>query len=96
MRNWRRRARPSGWCRAATASRWQDYVASPSSTASAHAIARDAAELLIGDPRRIKRCPNHECLWLFYDASKNLSRRWCAMDDCGTLDKVRRFRGRAS
>lgn len=59
-----------------------------------HELARDAADLLTGDPRRIKRCPNHECQWLFHDASKNLSRRWCAMDDCGTRDKVRRFRRR--
>jgi len=57
-----------------------------------HAVARDAAGLLIGDRRRIKRCPSHDCLWLFYDSSKNLSRRWCAMDDCGTLEKVRRYR----
>jgi predicted RNA-binding Zn ribbon-like protein len=60
-----------------------------------HAIARDAAALLTGDLRRIKRCPSHDCLWLFHDDSKNLSRRWCAMDDCGTLAKVRRYRGRA-
>lgn len=59
-----------------------------------NAVARDAADLLMGDLRRIKRCPNHDCLWLFYDSSKNLSRRWCAMDDCGTRDKVRRFRQR--
>jgi predicted RNA-binding Zn ribbon-like protein len=60
-----------------------------------HAVARDAAGLLIGDRRRIKRCPAHDCLWLFYDSSKNLSRRWCAMDDCGTLEKVRRYRQKA-
>jgi predicted RNA-binding Zn ribbon-like protein len=59
-----------------------------------HAIARDAGALLTGDLRRIKRCPSHDCLWLFHDDSKNLSRRWCAMDDCGTLEKVRRYRGR--
>ncbi len=59
-----------------------------------HAIVRDAAALLTGERRRIKRCPAHECQWLFYDGSKNLSRRWCAMDDCGTRDKVRRFRAR--
>ncbi|HET6161343.1 MAG TPA: ABATE domain-containing protein [Dongiaceae bacterium] len=59
-----------------------------------HAVARDAADLLTGDLRRIKRCPAHDCLWLFHDDSKNLSRRWCAMDDCGTRDKVRRFRER--
>jgi len=59
-----------------------------------HAIARDAAALLTGDLRRVKRCPSHDCLWLFHDDSKNLSRRWCAMDDCGARDKVRRFRER--
>lgn len=57
-----------------------------------HTLARDAADLLTGDLRRVKRCPDHDCLWLFHDSSKNLSRRWCAMDDCGTKDKVRRFR----
>jgi predicted RNA-binding Zn ribbon-like protein len=61
-----------------------------------HAIARDAGDLLTGDLRRVKRCPAHDCLWLFHDDSKNLSRRWCAMDDCGTLAKVRRYRERAS
>jgi predicted RNA-binding Zn ribbon-like protein len=61
-----------------------------------HAIARDAAALLTGDLRRVKRCPSHDCLWLFHDDSKNLSRRWCAMDDCGTLAKVRRYRGRGA
>lgn len=61
-----------------------------------HTVARDAADLLTGDLRRIKRCPDDECLWLFHDGSKNLSRRWCAMDDCGTKDKVRRFRERSA
>lgn len=61
-----------------------------------HALARDAGDLLTGDPRRVKRCPAHDCLWLFHDDSKNLSRRWCAMDDCGTRDKVRRYRERAA
>lgn len=57
-------------------------------------VVRDAADLLTGDARRVKHCANHDCRWLFYDISKNLSRRWCAMDDCGTKDKVRRFRKR--
>lgn len=61
-----------------------------------HRIARDAGDLLTGDLRRVKRCPAHDCLWLFHDHTKNLSRRWCAMDDCGTRAKVRRFRERAS
>jgi predicted RNA-binding Zn ribbon-like protein len=61
-----------------------------------HRIARDAVDLMTGDLRRVKRCPAHDCLWLFHDDSKNLSRRWCAMDDCGTKDKVRRYRKRAA
>ena len=70
----------------------------PTNTATiidSHTVARDAADLLTGDLRRVKRCPDHDCLWLFHDGSKNLSRRWCAMHDCGARDKVGRFRGRA-
>ncbi len=60
-----------------------------------HAIARDAVDLLTAaDPLRLKRCPGEGCGWFFYDASKNGKRRWCVMEDCGTLDKVRRFRAR--
>lgn len=60
-----------------------------------HDIARDAAQLLLGDDiARLKRCPGDDCLWLFFDSSKNLSRRWCAMEDCGSRHKVRRFRQR--
>ncbi|MDY0882146.1 CGNR zinc finger domain-containing protein [Dongia soli] len=58
-----------------------------------HAIARDAVDLLTAaEPARLKRCPGEDCSWLFYDSSKNGTRRWCAMEDCGTRDKVRRFR----
>ncbi len=54
-------------------------------------IARDAAELLVaGDPERIKECGGKDCTWLFVDASKNRSRRWCDMRDCGNRAKARR------
>lgn len=60
-----------------------------------HAIARDAADLLTaGQLKRLKRCPGDHCGWLFYDTSKNASRRWCVMEDCGTRAKVRSFRAR--
>ena len=60
-----------------------------------HAIARDAADLLTsGDFKRLKRCPGEHCGWLFYDGSKNGTRRWCVMEDCGTRAKVKRFRAR--
>ena len=60
-----------------------------------HRLAMNALDLLLqGDPARLKRCAGHDCAWLFYDRSKNASRRWCLMADCGTTDKVRRFRQR--
>ena len=56
-------------------------------------VARSAAELLIsGDElSRLKECSDHICRWLFLDASKNRSRRWCEMRDCGSRAKSRRF-----
>jgi predicted RNA-binding Zn ribbon-like protein len=50
-----------------------------------------AAGDLITSPRlsRLKKCAG--CPWLFLDQSKNLSRRWCAMNDCGTHEKIRRY-----
>ena len=48
-----------------------------------------------GEPSRIKVCQNRDCLWVFYDRSKNRSRRWCEGNTgCGNLMKVRRFRAR--
>lgn len=56
-------------------------------------IARSAVNLLTdGDPARIKDCPTggDGCGWLFYDTSKNNSRRWCSMRGCGAPAKERR------
>jgi predicted RNA-binding Zn ribbon-like protein len=46
-----------------------------------------------GDPGRLKTCRNVDCAWVFYDLTKNRSRRWCE-DTCGNLMKVRRFRAK--
>ena len=57
-------------------------------------IALDALDLL-GDPSasRLRRCANTTCCgWLFLDTSKNQRRRWCAMETCGTADKMQRYR----
>jgi len=43
---------------------------------------------------RIKLCAGEDCGWLFYDASRNLTRRWCSMADCGNLAKARRHYAR--
>jgi len=72
---------------------WQD-AAQPADKLR-HGIARDAVDLLTaGDPARLRRCTGEDCGWFFYDSSKNGTRRWCVMEDCGTRDKVRRFRAR--
>lgn len=46
------------------------------------------------DAARIRQCPGERCGWLFVDTSRNGSRLWCDMADCGNLAKVRRFRTR--
>ncbi len=57
-------------------------------------IAASFAELLtLDDPSRIKKCENGDCNWIYYDESRNHSRRWCD-EGCASLIKVRRFRER--
>jgi predicted RNA-binding Zn ribbon-like protein len=56
-------------------------------------IARDARRLLTSDElARVRQCGGESCGWLFLDTSRNRSRQWCDMRDCGNLAKVRRFR----
>ncbi|HEX8531531.1 MAG TPA: CGNR zinc finger domain-containing protein, partial [Cytophagales bacterium] len=51
---------------------------------------RSACDLLTNfPPSRIKACPS--CAWLFLDASKNNTRRWCDMQACGSNDKAKRY-----
>ncbi len=58
-------------------------------------IADSAAEMLTeGDLTRLCQCGGEDCGWLFEDTSRNRSRQWCVMQDCGNVAKVRRFRSR--
>ncbi len=53
-------------------------------------VVLDAALLLTeGDRERLRHCPG--CDWLFYDVTRNRSRRWCDMQDCGSRAKSRRY-----
>lgn len=58
-------------------------------------IALSAAQFFVrGVTRRLKRCPGSGCDWLFIDVTKNGSRTWCSMADCGNRSKVTRYRMR--
>ena len=53
-------------------------------------VAHAATGLLTsGDLGRLKLCAG--CYWVFLDASRNRSRRWCTMEVCGTDEKMRRY-----
>jgi predicted RNA-binding Zn ribbon-like protein len=48
------------------------------------------ALLTTDDLSRVHQCPGaNDCGWLFYDTSKNGSRRWCSMEGCGSRVKMR-------
>ena len=57
-------------------------------------IVRSAAELLVSGEslEKIRQCKGSNCGWLFLDSSRNHSRCWCDMRDCGNRAKVRRHR----
>lgn len=77
-----------------------DWGASPKAEdleAPLRPVVRDAADLLVsGNLERVKQCGGHDCAWLFVDESRNRSRRWCDMADCGNRAKQRRLRRRRS
>jgi predicted RNA-binding Zn ribbon-like protein len=60
-------------------------------------LARSAADLLTSqDQHRLGQCADDRgCGWLFLDRSKNHSRRWCDMEDCGNRAKAHRHYRRA-
>jgi predicted RNA-binding Zn ribbon-like protein len=57
-----------------------------------------AAGLLTGDSlERVGQCADEKgCGWLFFDTSRNRTRRWCDMQDCGNRAKSKRHYLRAS
>ena len=56
-----------------------------------------AAVRLATDARargRVRLCEAPDCVWLFYDGTRNRSRRWCDMRQCGNRMKARRHHAR--
>jgi predicted RNA-binding Zn ribbon-like protein len=56
-------------------------------------VLRAAVDLLTSDAlARVRLCADASCAWLFLDTTRNRTRRWCDMKECGNRNKVRRFR----
>ncbi|MHA6531197.1 CGNR zinc finger domain-containing protein [Paenibacillus sp. BAC0078] len=53
-----------------------------------------AAAVLEKETSRFRICENPDCLWVYYDDTRNRSKRYCDDKLCGNLMKVRRFRAR--
>ena len=69
-----------GWDMADGSLRWPMWV-----------IAAACVDLLADAPLgRLGRCEH--CRWLYLDRSRNHSRRWCSMNACGAVIKMRRHR----
>jgi predicted RNA-binding Zn ribbon-like protein len=52
-------------------------------------VAESAAWLLEhGDITLVRRCEGTRCVLLFYDTTRNRSRRWCSMGGCGSRAKA--------
>lgn len=73
--------------------RWKKNVNEDALDSFLAPVARSAGSLLTSPERtRVGQCADDRgCGWLFVDTSKNRSRRWCSMEDCGNRAKQQRF-----
>lgn len=47
-----------------------------------------------GHMDRVRICDNQDCLWVYFDDTRNHSKKYCDDKMCGNLMKVRRFRAK--
>jgi len=74
---------------------WRVAAGAPSMPALLAPVLWSAADLITRATRveksgRIRQCANPKCLYLFIDASKGGTRRWCDMNSCGNRAKAAR------
>ncbi|MFE9576102.1 CGNR zinc finger domain-containing protein [Nocardia sp. NPDC006044] len=73
-------------------------VAEADADPARHAAAAVAQSYLTvrasGDWARVKSCAAADCRWVYFDTSRNRSRRWCDMTNCGNRAKNRTWRER--
>lgn len=69
---------------------WGDDNGEPDLALPLWTVVHAASTLLTDGPLdRVKGCAS--CRFHFLDESRNRSRRWCSMDDCGTRVKMDRY-----
>jgi hypothetical protein len=66
----------------------------PDGALVAGVLARLHEAVRSGDWARLKACANPDCQWVYHDASRNRSGRWCSMGECGDVMKARAYRRR--
>jgi len=64
--------------------------------AMGHLVAILYTSMVDGTFSRLKGCASDTCRWLFYDHSKNRSKKWCDMRACGNVINARAYRRRHS
>lgn len=57
-------------------------------------IASDFARFVTDEATNVRHCSNERCCIVFYDTSKNHTRRWCSMETCGNRAKAAGRRAR--
>jgi predicted RNA-binding Zn ribbon-like protein len=74
---------------------WRPEPATPD--AILRRLVRSAVDVLTHDALdRVKQCTGRDCGFLFFDETRNNSRRWCEMSLCGNRAKAQRsYRRRA-
>lgn len=83
--------------RVGEAYRW-NWIASDAPDRMLWPVIRSAGLLLTNEEllARVGQCADDRgCGWLFLDLSKNHSRRWCDINDCGNRAKQQRYQQRA-
>ncbi|MFG2246834.1 CGNR zinc finger domain-containing protein [Spirillospora sp. NPDC048823] len=75
----------------------RQWAGTPKGTHLLATVARDAIDLLTGPfAHRIRTCAGDNCQLVYVDTSRPGRRRWCSMEHCGNLHKVRASRARQS
>jgi len=86
------RARSLVWSEVGCRWRWTEAAGFDTATVR---VALAFSELLSGEHlHRVRECEGWQCGWLFLDTTRNGTRRWCTAEQCGSLDRVTRFRAK--